>query len=107
MSQEDIGFMQVQLKIYRNAEAYDFFAINAYEQKYCTETDKLTAEFEVLKDAGGVEGYCVSLVIKFKTDGATAVLLIPVHQSDEWEVVKPLSDYTIGFYCILGEVPKS
>jgi len=100
----DIGFMQVHIRIYKYGEVYDSFAVNGFEQKYKVQTDKSTAEFQILRDAGEVEGFALSLLINFNEDGCSAALLIPVHESSEWEVVKPLDEYTIGFFCILGEL---
>ena len=103
MNQENIGYMQAHIKIYKNNEPYDEFAFNAYDGKYQTETDLVRAEFEPIDDPAENVDKVVTLLIKVVQDNYAIAMLIPVHQSTEWEINKISEVYTVAVYCILGE----
>lgn len=50
MTEEDIGYMQAHIKIYKNNETYDEFAFNAYDGNFQTKTELVKAEFEAIDD---------------------------------------------------------
>ena len=102
MTQEDIGYMLAQIKIYKNSELYDEFAFNAYDGKYQTKTELIRAEFEAIDDPAGKVNKVVTLLIKVAEDNYSMAMLIPVHQSSEWEINKISEKYTVAVYCILG-----
>ena len=98
----DIGYMQVHIKVYRNDDVYEEFAFNAYDEKSPLETDLVTYESQAIDDpAGGVEKV-VTLLIKVSDDNYRIAMLIPVHQSEEWETSIISEQYTVMFYCIEG-----
>ena len=99
---EDIGYMQVQLKLFRNDQLYVEFAFNAYDGKYQTVTDLIKSEFEIIDDPAGQVDKLVTLLIKVAEDNYTIAMLIPVHQSDVWEVSEISDVYRVEFYCIEG-----
>jgi len=102
MIQDDIGYMQAQIKIYKNNEPYDEFAFNAHDGKFETETGLVRAEFETIDDPAGEVNKVVTLLIKITDDNYTIAMLIPVHQSSEWEINNISEQYTVAVYCILG-----
>ena len=108
MSQEDIGYMQAQIKVYRNEVLYDEFAFNVFDGKYQTETELVRAEFEAIDDPAGQVDKVVTLLVKVAEDDYAIAMLIPVHQSSEWEINKISEEYTVAVYCILaGEQPNA
>ncbi|GAA0213723.1 hypothetical protein GCM10009123_21170 [Kangiella japonica] len=94
--------MQVQIKVYRNERLYDEFAFNTHDEKYKTETELVRAEFEAIDDPAGKVDKVVSLLVNVNEDNYTIAMLIPVHQSSEWEVSRISENYTLAVYCILG-----
>ncbi len=102
ISIQDIGYMQVHIKLYRDEKLYDEFAFNAVDGKFQTKTDLVSAEFETIDDPAGLVDKVVPLLINVAKDDYTIAMLIPVHQSSEWETVVVSETYIVGFYCIQG-----
>lgn len=99
----DIGYMQVHFRVYANGELYDSFAINAKNGCYKLETNFISSNHEVIDDpvSSKKKIFQISLMI-FETQ-SSIILHMPIHQSNEWEVIKGADIYTIGFYCNLPE----
>ena len=102
MTQEDIDYMQAQIKIYSSNELYDEFAFNAYDGKYQVNTELVRAEFEAIDDPAGEVNKVVTLLLTVAEDNYTIAMLIPVHQSSGWEISRISEEYTVAVYCILG-----
>lgn len=98
----DIGYMQVHIKVYRNDEVYEEFAFNAYDDKSPLETDLVTYESQAIDDPAGEVEKVVTLLIRVREDDYRIAMLIPVHQSAEWESSIISEKYTVMFYCIEG-----
>ena len=96
--------MQVQLRLYKKGELLDTSAINAYKECFCTSTHHIEIEHQVVDDEAKVHKYVHQVWIKLLDSDSKFVLHIPIHQSDKWEVIKLDEDFTLGFYCILGEI---
>lgn len=99
---QDIGYMQVHIKVYRNKELYDEFTFNAHDGKHQTETVLVKSEFEAIDDPAGKVEKVVTLLAKVVEDNYTIAMLIPVQKSSEWEINKISDIYTVAVYCILG-----
>ena len=100
--QRDIGSMQVQFRIYVEGGFYDEFAINAYDDWCLVNTDLLSCRFQTIDDPIDGKEKAVTAVIKLREYDYTITMLVPVHQSDQWEVSTISENYAVGFYCILG-----
>ena len=59
-------------------------------------------QFEIIDDPAGQVDKLVTLLIKVAEDNYTIAMLIPVHQSDVWEVSEISDVYRVEFYCIEG-----
>ena len=103
MIEHDIGYMQVQMRLYRNDELYEEFAINAFDECFCVNTQLILSEHKTIEDPADENKKAVQVIIKVLDEDYTITMLIPVHQSDKWEVIVVSNEYTIGFYCILGK----
>ena len=103
MINHDIGYMQVQMRLYRNDELYEEFAINAFDVCFCVKTPLVSSEHKAIEDPADENKKVVQVIIKVFDENYTITMLIPVHQSDKWEVIVVSDEYTIGFYCILGK----
>jgi hypothetical protein len=99
---QDIGYMQVHVKVYRNDSVYEEFAFNAYNEKHPFETDLVTYESQAIDDPAAQVEKVVTLLIKVRDDNYRIAMLIPVHQSEEWESTKISEEYIVMFYCIDG-----
>jgi len=104
---ESIGYMQVQLRLYKDGELFDTSAINAYKECYCASTKLTEIEHQVVEDEAKVYEYVHQVWIKLLGSDTKFVLHIPIHQSDEWEVIKLGENFTLGFYCTLGELSNA
>ena len=96
--------MQVQLRLYKDEELFETSAINAYKECFSATTELLEIEHQVVDDEAKVHDYVHQVWIKLLGSDTKFVLHIPIHQSDEWEVIKLDETYTLGFYCISGEL---
>ena len=103
MNEIDIGYMQVHLRIYENSEFYDSFAINAKDDRFTVSTELVTSCHQVIGDPANVYDKIFQIELKIVEEGATILLHMPIHQSDEWEVVNGTDKYVIGFFCNLNE----
>ena len=97
---QDIGYMQVHVKVYRDDSIYEEFAFNSYDEKYLLGTDLVTYESQAIDDPAGKVEKVVTLLIKVRDDDYTIAMLIPVHQSTEWESLVISERYEVMFYCI-------
>ncbi len=91
--------MQVHIRLYKNATIYEQWACDIYDDKYQITTDFITAEFQTIE----ANGKCAEFIIKVKENDYTIALLIPFHQSDEWEIVTVSDEYVVGYYCLLDK----
>ena len=96
--------MQVHVRLYKAGALYDEFAFNAVDGKYQTKTSLTSSTFESTDDPEGLVEKLVNLVIRVNDDDYSIAMLIPVHQSTEWEIVKISEVYTVGFYCIKDQI---
>lgn len=103
MDEIDIGYMQVQLRIYSDGSLFETLAINAEDDCYVVETDKVTSHHQVIDDPANVYLKVFQIELTIPDTQSLIVLHMPLHQSEDWEVVKGTDVYTIGFYCILGK----
>jgi len=101
---DSIGYMQVQVRLYKNRELYDTSVMNAYKECYLINTDLIELKHQVVPDKAEVHEYVYQVWIKLSKSDTKFVLHIPIHQSEEWEVIKLDDIYTLGFYCILPEL---
>ena len=101
-SVDDIGYMQVHLRVYANGELYDSFAINAEEGCYKIETSLISSHHEIIDDPVTVDAKLFQVCLNVFDTASSIALHMPIHQSTEWEIVKGSDIYTIGFYCNLG-----
>lgn len=100
----EIGYMQVQMRLYLNGELYETFALNAFDECFCVKTDLISSEHKAIDDPDNESKKLVQVIIKVFQTKYTITLLIPVHQSEKWEFIQVSNDYSIAFYCILGEL---
>jgi len=101
---DSIGYMQVHLRLYKDGELFDTTAINAYKECHRATTKFVEVEHQVVEDEAKVYDYVHQVWIKLLDSEAKFVLHIPIHQSDEWEVIQLDENFTLGFYCLLGEL---
>lgn len=99
----NIGYMQVQMRLLINGDIYDTFAINCFDECFSVKTDLISTEHKAIEDPADSAKKLVQVIIKVLKDDYTITMLIPVHQSDEWEMIKVTDQYSVIFYCILGE----
>jgi hypothetical protein len=105
--QHDIGYMQVHMRLYSNEKIYETFVINAFDGCYCIKTDLISSHHEVINDEAKVYDKIFQIKLEvFETD-FTIMLHMPIHQSGDWEVIHVNDNYTVGFYCNLGDKGKS
>ena len=104
--EHDIGYMQVQMRLYRNDKLYEEFAINAFDECFCVKTELISSEHKAIEDPADENKKVVQVIIKVFDEDYTIAMLIPVHQSDKWEIIEPSEQYSVAFYCILGETSK-
>lgn len=64
----------------------------------------ISSEHKAIADPIDENKKVVQVIIKVFDEDYTITMLIPVHQSDKWEIIKPSERYSIAFYCILGEI---
>ena len=102
----DVGYMQVHLRVYAKSELYDSFAINAEDGCYKLETNLVSSHHEIIDDPAKIGDKVFQINLKIFDTGSSITLHMPIHQSTEWEVVKGSEIYTIGFYCNLGELGR-
>ena len=101
---DSIGYMQVQLRLYKDDKLFDTSAVNAFKECFRTNTKLVKIEHQIVDDESNVHAFVHQVWIKLLDSDSKFVLHIPIHQSDEWEVIKLDDNYTLAFYCILGEL---
>jgi len=104
---DSIGYMQVHLRLYKGGELYDTTAINAYRECYSTNTELINVEHQVVVDESKVHDLVHQVWVKVNESDMKFLLHIPIHKSDEWEQIVLDGNYTLGFYCILGELSSA
>ncbi len=90
----EIGYMQVHIRLYKNSVLYDEFAFNVFDKKHQVKTNLVIVEFKANEEK------CTELLVKILEDNYTISMLIPFHQSTEWEIVTISEEYVVGFYCL-------
>ena len=103
---ESIGYMQVHLRLYKNNEIYDTCAINAFNECYRAETQLISIEHQVVDDQSKIHEHIFQIRMEIPESDMTFLVHMPIHQSDEWEVMVLNDMYILGFYCTLGELNK-
>ena len=99
-----IGYMQVQFKINKSQQAYDSFAINAYDECYFTDREKTSCHFQVIDDPAHIDDKVLKLELLLKETQYTIMMVMPVHQSEHWAYLGDhFEDYDVYYWCILGE----
>ncbi|GAB2198359.1 hypothetical protein [Sessilibacter sp. MAH4] len=99
----EIGYMQVQFKIFKGGEEYDFFGVNAFDECFCIERDLISTQHQVVDDEAKVFEKIFQVKLVLKASNYTVMMHMPIHQSEEWELLGEYEGYEIYFYCILGE----
>lgn len=96
--------MQVQFRLYKNGELFDTSAINAYRECYKATTELIEIEHQIVDDQAKIHNCIHQVWIKLLDSDTKFVLQIPVHQSEDWEVIQLDEVFTLGFFCIEGEL---
>ena len=102
----EIGYMQVQIKIFESGEIYDTFAVNAFNECFSTERDLISTQHQVVDDEANIYEKIFQVKLLIKEPGNTIMMHIPIHQSDDWEFLMEHMGFKIFFFCILGETPN-
>ena len=100
--EQEIGYMQLHIHVYRKGELYAEFAINAYDECHIVKTELISSEYKTIVDPADKNKKVVQVIIKVLETNFTIAMLIPVHQSENWEAINQLEEYSVNFYCILG-----
>ncbi len=103
MQKNEIGYMQVQFKILKDGEEYDFFGINAFDSCFKTDRELVSTHHQVVDDEAKVYDKIFQVKLVLKATNYTVMMHMPIHQSEEWEYLGEFNDYKIYFFCILGE----
>ncbi|WP_444933907.1 hypothetical protein [Microbulbifer sp. JTAC008] len=100
---DEIGYMQVQFKIFKSGDEYDVFGINAFDECFCTERNMVSTQHQVVDDEAKVYEKIFQIKLVLKASNYIVMMHMPIHQSEEWEFLGEYEDYEIYFYCILGQ----
>lgn len=100
---DDIGYMQVQFKVFKSKERYDHFGINAFDECFCSDRELISTHHQVVGDEAQVYDRVFQVKLFLKATGFTIMMHMPIHQSDDWEYLGDFEDYEVYFFCILGK----
>lgn len=100
--ENEVGYMQVHIRLYRNKLPYEEFVINTFDECFFVKTRLVSSEHKAIPDPQDDTKKVAQMIIKVDEDDYTFTLLIPIHQSKEWEITHISEEYSVGFYCILG-----